>query len=212
MARNIETMAETYIRLKAEARRIGLAINASKTKCMKGRGSREDNVSLPPRVQIDGNEIEMVDEFVYLGSLVTAENDTSREIQRRIMAGNRVYFVLRRTLRSNKIRCRMHLTVYKTLIRPVILYGYETWTMLVEDQRALGVFEQNVRPNRNKKKRRATGKVDRPSRRPTAEPSQTTRLAKCGHGSSRVETTSSDSRWQQGLSLIGKGSSERNSC
>ena len=144
MARNFETMAETYIRLKAEASRLGLAINASKTKYMRGRGSREDNVNLPSRIQIGGDEIEVVDEFVYLGSLVTADNDTSREIQRCIMAGNRAYFGLRRTLRSNRIRRRTKLTIYKTLIRPVVLYGHETWTMLVEDQRALGVFERKV--------------------------------------------------------------------
>src|SRR5450830_781585 len=102
-----------YIRLKVEARRIGLVINATKIKYMRGRGSREDNVNLPPRVQIGGDEIEAVDEFVYLGSLVTADNDTSREIQRRIMAGNRAYFGLRRTLRSNRIRRRTKLTIYK---------------------------------------------------------------------------------------------------
>ncbi|XP_065092217.1 uncharacterized protein LOC135713033 [Ochlerotatus camptorhynchus] len=93
---------------------------------------------------IDGDEIEVVDEFVYLESLVTAENDTSREIQRRIMAGNRAYFGLRRTLLSNKIRHRTKLTVYKTLIRPVVLYGHESWTMVVEDQRAIGDFERKV--------------------------------------------------------------------
>ena len=144
MARNFETMAETYIRLKAEASRVGLAINASKTKYMRSRGSREDTIDLPSRIVIDGDEIEVVDEFVYLGSLVTADNDTSREIKRRIMAGNRAYFGLRRTLRSKKVRRSTKLTVYKTLIRPVVLYGHETWTMLVEDQRALGVFERKV--------------------------------------------------------------------
>src|SRR5450830_1317301 len=60
------------------------------------------------------------------------------------MAGNRAYFGLRRTLRSNRIRRRTKLTIYKTLIRPVVLYGHETWTMLAEDQRALGVFERKV--------------------------------------------------------------------
>ncbi|XP_055537199.1 uncharacterized protein LOC129725408 [Wyeomyia smithii] len=137
-------MADTYIGLKAEVKRIGLVINASKTKYMKGRGSREDNANLPPRVQIGGDEIEVVDELVYLGSLVTADNDTSREIQRHIMVGNRAYFALRRTLRSSRIRRRTKLTIYKTLIRPVVLYGHESWTMIVEDQRALAVFERKV--------------------------------------------------------------------
>lgn len=75
---------------------------------------------------------------------MTADNDTSREIQRRIVAGNRAYFGLRRTLRSSKVRHRTKLTIYKTLIRPVLLYGHETWTLRAEDQRALGVFERKV--------------------------------------------------------------------
>ena len=142
ITRNFGTMVETYIRLKVEAKRIGLAVNTSKTKYMKG--SRDDNASLPQRIWIDGDEIEVVDEFVYLGSLVTADNDTSREIRRRIMAGNRAYFGLRRTLRSNRVRRQTKLTIYKTLIRPVVLYGHEIWTLLMEDQRALGVFERKV--------------------------------------------------------------------
>ena len=60
------------------------------------------------------------------------------------MAGNRAYFGLRRTLQSSRVRRRPKLTIYKTLIRPVVLYGHETWTMRVEDQRALGVFERRV--------------------------------------------------------------------
>ena len=60
------------------------------------------------------------------------------------MAANRAYFGLRRTLRSSRIRRRTKLTIYKTLIRPIVLYGHETWTMPVEDQRALAVFERKV--------------------------------------------------------------------
>ena len=80
IARKFETMAETYIRLKSEARRIGLVINVSKTKYMMAKGSREESPRPPPRIHIDGDEIEAVEEFVYLGSLVTDDNDTSREI------------------------------------------------------------------------------------------------------------------------------------
>ena len=54
---------------------------------MKGRGSRDDHASLPQRIWIDGDEIEVVDEFVYLGSLVTADNDTSREIRDALWRG-----------------------------------------------------------------------------------------------------------------------------
>ena len=51
---------------------------------------------------MDCNELQEVVEFVYLGSLVTADNDTSKEIRRRILAGNRTYFGLRKTLTSDR--------------------------------------------------------------------------------------------------------------
>lgn len=93
---------------------------------------------------VDGDELEEVDEFVYLGSLVTADNNTSRSIQTRIHAGNRAYFGVRKTPTSDRVRRCTKLAIYKTLIRPVVLFGNETWTMLKEDERALGVFELKV--------------------------------------------------------------------
>lgn len=70
------------IRLRAEARRIRLAINASETKYMRTRGSRDDNVDLLRRVPIGDDENEVVEQFVNVGSLVTADNDTSRKKNR----------------------------------------------------------------------------------------------------------------------------------
>ena len=87
-----------YTQLKAEAKKIGLAMNTPKTKYMRGRGSKEvDSPCLRP-LAVNGNELEKVDEFVCLGSLMTADNDTSKEIRMRILAGNRTYFGLRKTL------------------------------------------------------------------------------------------------------------------
>ena len=83
---------------------------------------------------VDGDELEEVDEFVYLRSLMTADNDTSKEIRRRILAGNRTYFGLRKTLTSDRVQCHTKLTLYRPLIRPVVLYGHETWTLLAEDE------------------------------------------------------------------------------
>ncbi|XP_055615317.1 uncharacterized protein LOC129761607 [Toxorhynchites rutilus septentrionalis] len=111
---------------------------------MVGRGSKEKTVSLPRTVTVDGDELEVVDEFKYLGSLITTDNNITKEIQRRIQAGSRAYFALRKTLRSRRIRCCTKLTVYKTLMRPVVLYGLETVTLLTEDIRALAVFERKV--------------------------------------------------------------------
>ena len=60
---------------KSEAYKIGVAANTSKIDYMKGRGLRDDKVSLPQRIRIDGDDIEVVNEFVYLGSLVDKFRD-----------------------------------------------------------------------------------------------------------------------------------------
>ncbi|XP_052564908.1 uncharacterized protein LOC128093134 [Culex pipiens pallens] len=144
VARNLETVTDVYTRLKVQARRVGLGMNTTKTKYMKGRGSKDVGPPSLTPLTVDGDELEEVSEFVYLGSLVTADNDTSKEIRTRIFAGNRAYFGLRKTLTSDRVQRRTKLTMYKTLIRPVVLYGHETWTMRQEDERALGVFERKV--------------------------------------------------------------------
>ncbi|XP_055643203.1 uncharacterized protein LOC129779641 [Toxorhynchites rutilus septentrionalis] len=78
-------------------------------------------------------------EFVYHGSLITIDNNNSCEIRRRIVNGSRAYYGLRKSLRYNKLRPRTKCTMYKSLIRPVVLYGHVAWTMLEEDSQALGV-------------------------------------------------------------------------
>ncbi|XP_062717045.1 uncharacterized protein LOC134292171 [Aedes albopictus] len=144
IARTFGTVAELYTRLKREAAKVGLVVNASKTKYMLVGGTEHDRIRLGSNVTIDGDTFEVVEEFVYLGSLLTADNNVSREIWRRIISGIRAYYGLQKKLRSKKIHPRTKCTMYKTLIRPVILYGHETWTMLEEDLQALGVFERRV--------------------------------------------------------------------
>lgn len=144
VGRTFEVVADRYTRLKREADRIGLKINTSKTKYMLAGATERDRNRLGSSVVIDGDEFEVVEEFVYLGSLVTADNNTSREIRRRIISGSRAYYGLHKSLRSKKLRPRTKCTMYKSLIRPVVLYGHESWTMLEEDLQALGVFERRV--------------------------------------------------------------------
>ena len=82
---------------------------------------------------------EVVKEFVYLGSPVTPNNDVSLEIQ----TANRCFFGLRKQLQSKHLSRQTKYIIYKTLIRPVLLYGSETWDMRHEENQLL-VFERKV--------------------------------------------------------------------
>lgn len=94
---------ETYTRLKVEAEKMGLVVNESKTKYMK-----TNEATLPQQegdvINIGGQKFGVVDEFVYLGTLIRADNDNSAEIQRRVMAANRCFFGLQRHLRSKLLK------------------------------------------------------------------------------------------------------------
>ncbi len=136
-------VVDTYTSLKTEALRLGLIINENKTKYMKTNEAtvpqQEANI-----VSIGGQRFEVVDQFVYLGALIRADNDSSLEIKRRIMAANRCVHGLQRHLRSNLLTRNTKFCIYKTLIRPVLLYGSETWPTTKSDEQLLLSFERKV--------------------------------------------------------------------
>jgi len=66
------------------------------------------------------------------------------EIKRRILAAQRAYFSIRHLLTSKRISRHAKLEMYKTLIRPVAMYGSESWTLTAADEHAIGVFERKI--------------------------------------------------------------------
>jgi len=69
---------------------------------------------------------ERVNSFVYLGTLITADNNTSAEINNRITLANRSYFGLVNILKTKNINRKYKVIIYKTVIKPVLMYGAET--------------------------------------------------------------------------------------
>jgi hypothetical protein len=115
---------------------VRLKINESKTKYMIAAGADRLIRDVGHSVVLGDKTFEVVEEFVYLGSLVTPNNDVSLEIQRRIQTANRCFIGL--LSRSTKY------IIYKTLIRPVLLYGSETWMLTRREENQLLVFERKV--------------------------------------------------------------------
>ena len=75
---------------------------------------------------INGVTYEGVAEFIYLGTLISNENSVEKEIQRRILAGNRTYFAAISIFRNRLLSIATKIRLYKTLIRPVVTCGEET--------------------------------------------------------------------------------------
>jgi hypothetical protein len=120
---------------------MGLQINESKTKYMP--------ITMLPRagqspITINNYTFETVEQFVYLGSMIHCDNNISVEIGRRIFAANRCYFGLVAQLRSRLLSRKTKVTLYKTLIRPVLTYASETWTLTKQDENRLDAFERKI--------------------------------------------------------------------
>jgi hypothetical protein len=94
-------------------------------------------------LQIEDKIFERVYAFNYLGSMIIKQNDASKCVQERIRLGNRAFYANRKLLNSKSIS-RSWKMIYKTLIRPVVTYGYETWTLTSEIENALRTFERKI--------------------------------------------------------------------
>jgi hypothetical protein len=87
---------------------------------------------------------ERVNSFVYLGTLITTDNNTSAEINNRITLANRNYLQLVNTLKAKNVNRKYKVIIHKTLIKPVPMFGAETWVLSKADELRLGVFERKI--------------------------------------------------------------------
>jgi hypothetical protein len=71
---------------------------------------------------------------MYLGMLISNDNSVQKEIRRRILAGNRTYFAAISLFRNRLLSRATKIQLYKALIRPVVTYGVETWTMTKKEE------------------------------------------------------------------------------
>ena len=114
----------------------GMKINTKKTKVM--RISRMGRVNV--KIQVDGKEVEQVEEFCYLGSVITADARCQMEVRRRIALGKEA-FKRRKELMRGGLSKELKKRMVKTLIWSVVLYASETWTLRKEDIQRLEAFE-----------------------------------------------------------------------
>jgi hypothetical protein len=85
-----------------------------------------------------------VEEFKYLGTMLTDQNSIQEEIKSRLKLGIACYHSMQNLL-SSKLLCKnLKIKIYRTLILPVILYGCETWSLTLREERRLRVFENRV--------------------------------------------------------------------
>ena len=109
------------MKVKEEGEKVGLKLNIQKTKIMA--------YSPITSWQIDGETVETVSDFIFLGSEITADGDCSHEIKRCLLLGKKVMANLDSILKSKDITLSKKVCLVKAMVFPVVMYGCESWTV-----------------------------------------------------------------------------------
>jgi hypothetical protein len=144
VGRNIRAVSDAYLKLEREANRIGLRVNEDKTKFLMVSASERTRKLVGTHLVVGDKRFEVVKEFIYLGAQVNDRFETSWEIRRRITNASKTFYGLRSILKSRNVSRNTKFTLYKTLIRPVAIYGCESWNTTDQDEERLSVFERKV--------------------------------------------------------------------
>ena len=121
MAESEEELKSLLMTVEEESEKVGLKLNIQKTKIM---------ASSPiTSWQIDGETVETVADFIFLGSKITAYGDCSHEIKRRLLLGRKVMTNLESKLKSRDITLSTKICLVKAMVFPVVMYGCESWTV-----------------------------------------------------------------------------------
>ena len=86
----------------------------------------------------------MVEEFKFLGTTLTNKNSIQEEIKGRLKVGNACYYSVQNLLSSSLLSKKLKIKIYRNIILPVVLYGCETWSLTLTEERRLRVFENRV--------------------------------------------------------------------
>ena len=121
------------MKVKEESEKVGLKLNIQKTKII---------ASSPiTSWQIDGETVETVSDFIFLGSKITTDGDHSHEIKKRSLLGRKVTTNLDSILKSRDITLSTKVRLVKAMVFPVVMYGCESWTIKRAECRRIDAFE-----------------------------------------------------------------------
>ena len=121
MAASEEELKRLLMKVKEEREKVGLKLNIQKTKIM---------ASGPiTSWEIDGETVETVSDFIFLGSKITADGDCSHEIKRYLLLERKVMTNLDSILKSRNITLPTKACLVKAMVFPVVMYGCESWTV-----------------------------------------------------------------------------------
>ena len=131
MAESEEELKSILMKVKEESEKVGLKLNIQKTKIMASHHFMAN----------DGETVETVSDFILGGSKITADGDCSQEIKRHLFLGRKVMTNLDGILKSRDITWSTKVRLVKAMVFPVVMYGFESWTVKKAEHRRIDAFE-----------------------------------------------------------------------
>ena len=133
MAESEEDLKSLLMKVKEESEKVGLKLNIQKTMIM---ASGEIT-----SWQIDGETMKTVTDFVFLGSKITEDGDCNLEIKRCLFLGRKAMSNLGSILKGRDITLPKKVHLVKTMVFPVVMYGFESWTVKKAERQRIDAFE-----------------------------------------------------------------------
>ena len=133
MAESEEDLKSLLMKVKEESEKVGLKLNIQKTKIM-----ASDPITSGP---IDG---ETVADFILGDSKITADGDFSHEIKRPLLLGRKVMTNQDSILKSRDIPLSTKVHLVKAMVFPVVMYGYESWTIKIDEHQRIDALNCGV--------------------------------------------------------------------
>ena len=133
MAESEEELKSLLMKVKEESEKIGLKLNIQKTEIM-----------APGPItswEIDGETVETVSDFIFVGSKITADSECSHEIKRHLLLGRKVMTNLDSIFKSRDITLPTKVHLVKALVSPVVMCGCESWTIKKAESQRIDAFE-----------------------------------------------------------------------
>ena len=128
IAESEEELKRILMKVKEESEKVGLKLNSQKTKIME--------YGPITSWEIDGETVETMADFIFLGSKIKADGDCSHEIKRCFLLGRKVMTNLDSILKSRDITLTTKVSLVKAMIFPVVMYGCESWTIKKAEEKA----------------------------------------------------------------------------
>jgi hypothetical protein len=144
IGKNEIEIRKRFVEMENNARKFRLQINQEKTKYMIAERKNSLKKNKVGHLKIKNYKFERVENFKYLGVILSEDNNNQTDLQERIKNANKTYFMLQKFFKNKNISKKLKLRLKNTIIDKMLTHASETWTLTKRDGKQLNIFEKKV--------------------------------------------------------------------